>query len=91
MAQYWYNRAFNANNPDESERAQRMLLNVMDKRAKLLGLYVTNIKQDITINEGGNEFNERVRELAYLVAQNRTDSSGLDGGITPILGGNSPT
>lgn len=88
MAQYWYQRAFNASNADEAERAQKMLLLIMDKLAKLLGLYVTNIKQDITINEGGNEFNERVKELAYLVARNRTDTSGLDGGISPLLGGN---
>lgn len=71
--------------------AAKYLLKLMDNRAKLLGLYTTNIKQDITITEGGNEFNERVKELAYLVAQNRTDASGLDGGVTPILGGSSQT
>lgn len=71
--------------------AAKYLLKLMDNRAKLLGLYTTNIKQDITITEGGNEFNERVKELAYLVAQNRTDNSGLDGGISPLLGGSSQT
>lgn len=91
ICQYWMTRAFDTKNPDEAERAQKMLMLAMDKRAKLLGLYITNIKQDITITEGGNEFNERVKELAYLVARNRTDTSGLDGGITPILGGNSPS
>lgn len=71
--------------------AAKYLLNLMDKRGKLLGLYTTTIKQDITITEGGNEFNERVKELAYLVAQNRTDASRLDGGLTPLLGGSSQT
>lgn len=71
--------------------AANFYLKVAEQRAKLLGLHITNIKQDITINEGGNDFNERVRELAYLVARNKTDASGLDGGVSPMVAGSSPS
>lgn len=65
------------------------MLKIMDRRAKYLGLDIVQIKQDITITEGDSDFNDRVRELAYLVAQQRTDTSGLDGGVTPVLAGDS--
>ena len=90
LAQYWFPKAFDRTDIDLAERAGEMMLKIMDKRHKLLGLQTTVVKQDINITEGGNEFNERVKELAHLVARNRTDTSGLDGGITPILGGSSP-
>lgn len=91
LAQYWFPKAFDPNDTDLAKTAGMMMLQIMDKRAKLLGLQTTVVKQDISITEGGNEFNERVKELAYLVARNRTDASGLDGGITPLLGGSSPS
>lgn len=77
-----YQRAITGDLP-----AIHALLKVMDRRAKLLGLDEIKIKQDINITEGGNDFDERVKELAYLVAQNRTDTSGLDGGISALLAG----
>lgn len=86
IANALYRRALNGDLP-----AIDRLLRVMEQRQKLLGLQVTQVKHDVTINEGGSEFDERVRELAYLVAQNRTDPNGLDGGITPILDGTGAT
>jgi hypothetical protein len=45
----------------------------------------TRLKHDVTIYEGGSEIDQRVKELAHLVARNRTDASRLDGGISPTL------
>jgi hypothetical protein len=62
-----------------------MVLKIMDRRAKYLGLDETKVKHDVTIYEGGSEIDQRVKELAHLVARNRTDASRLDGGISPTL------
>lgn len=86
MANALYQRAISGDIP-----AIHTMIKIMDRRAKYLGLDEIKIKQDVTITEGGNEFNERVKELAHLVARNRIDASGLDGGISPLLVGDEQT
>lgn len=82
LAQFWLPKAFDTNDIDLAKDAAVMLLKIMDRRAKYLGLDETKVKHDVTIYEGGSEIDQRVKELAHLVAQNRTDTSRLDGGIS---------
>ena len=85
LAQYWFPRALNKNDADAAQQASLMVLKIMDRRAKYLGLDENKVKHDVTIYEGGSEIDQRVKELAHLVARNRTDASRLDGSISPTM------
>ena len=82
LAQFWLPKAFDGSDMDLAKDAAVMLLKIMDRRAKYLGLDENKIKHDVTIYEGGSEIDQRVKQLAYLVARNKTDASRLDGGIS---------
>lgn len=85
LAQFWLPKAFDNTNLDQAQQATAILLKIMDRRAKYLGLDENKVKHDVTIYEGGSEIDQRVKELAHLVAQNRTDTSRLDGGISASM------
>lgn len=90
LTQFWYPKVFDPNSTlDDSAKATEKVLKIMERRAKYLGLDDQTVKHEVTINEGGSEIDERVRQLAQLVARNRIDASGLDGGVTPSVAGNS--
>lgn len=86
LAQFWFPKALDPNDLDGAQTASVMLLKIMDRRAKYLGLDENKVKHDVTIYEGGSEIDQRVKELAYLVANSKgTDTSRLDGGVTPNM------
>lgn len=84
LTQFWLPKVFDKNTPvDEAKAITEVMLKIMDRKAKNNGIAITKVEQDITIYEGGSEIDQRVKELAYLVANSKgTDTSRLDGGIS---------
>lgn len=63
------------------------LVKLVQERAKLFGLYApTQIKQEITVYEGGSELDKEVQRLAELLAANDTDTGTDSGSIETDLG-----
>lgn len=58
-------------------QATTMILRIMERRAKMLGLDMpVKIQQDVTVWEGGESIDRAVRDLAELLRANAADSSG---------------